>query len=110
MVIKRRRSGPSRARETPAVYGAEDGTASFSRAVSAGDFKARCLALMDEVRDTGGEYVITKHGTPVARLVPVKVERRPLLGSMTGTVTIRGDIVSPLDAPWDALEGWDDEP
>ena len=44
---------------------------SFSREISAGAFKARCLAIMDEVRDQGGEYVITKRGTPVARLVPV---------------------------------------
>ena len=81
----------------------------FSREVSAGVFKARCLALMDEVRDAGGEYVITKRGVPVAKLVPVRIERRPLLGSMKGTTKTLADIVSPLDEPWTALEDWDDE-
>nr|MBA2260046.1 type II toxin-antitoxin system Phd/YefM family antitoxin [Acidobacteriota bacterium] len=37
--------------------------------VAAAEFKARCLELMDHVRETGAEYVVTKHGTPVARLV-----------------------------------------
>ena len=81
----------------------------ISRNISAGDFKARCLAIMDEVRDRGGEYVITKRGTPVAKLVPVRQPRRRLLGSMSGTVKTLGDIISPLDEPWEALEGWDDE-
>jgi prevent-host-death family protein len=97
-------------RESPAAYGPDtpDGV-TFSREVSAGDFKARCLALMDEVRDRGGEYIITKRGEPVAKLVPVSTERRPLLGSMKGTIKVLGDIVGPLDEPWEALDGWDDE-
>ena len=81
----------------------------FSREISAGQFKARCLAIMDEVRDRGGEYVITKRGTPVARLVPFRHEPRPLLGSMHGTVRVLGDIVGPLDEPWEALDETDDE-
>ena len=80
----------------------------FSREISAGQFKARCLSIMDEVRDQGGEYVITKRGTPVARLVPVRHEQRPLLGSMHGTVKVLGDIIGPLDEPWEALEDIDD--
>ena len=81
----------------------------FSQEVSAGEFKARCLALMNEVRDRGGEYIITKRGVPVAKLVPVRIERRPLLGSMKGTVKVLGDIVKPTNEPWDALEAWDDD-
>ena len=96
-----RESAASHASETPAA-------ASFSREVSAGDFKARCLALMDEVRDRGGEYIITKRGAPVARLVPVRTTPRLLRGSMKGTVKVLGDIISPLAEPWEALEGWDD--
>lgn len=102
---------PFVARELPASYESvvSGVPASFSRQVSAGAFKARCLAMMDEVRDRGGEYIITKHGVPVAKLVPIHTERKPLLGSMKGTVKVLGDIVSPLDEPWDALEGWDAE-
>jgi prevent-host-death family protein len=90
-------------RESPAAYRTDHTPARFRREVSAGEFKARCLALMDEVRDGGGEYVITKRGAPVARLVPVAVQQRPLLGSMKGTVVVRGDIVGPLDETWEAL-------
>jgi prevent-host-death family protein len=101
MVMKKKRA-PA-ARESAAVYAADAGVP-FSRAISAGEFKARCLAVMDEVRDQGGEYVITKRGVPVAKLVPVRLERRTLLGSMKGTVKVLGDIVSPLDEPWSALD------
>ena len=104
-----KKKGLPRVRGLPPVHGRDDAPVSFSREVSAGKFKARCLALMDEVRDRGGEYVITKRGAPVAKLVPVHSARRPLLGSMKGTVRVLGDIVRPLDEPWKALDGWDDE-
>jgi prevent-host-death family protein len=79
------------------------------REIPAGEFKAKCLSIMDEVQQRGGAYVITKRGVPVAKLVPARIERRQLLGSMKGTVVTRGDLVRPLDEPWDALDGWDDE-
>jgi prevent-host-death family protein len=109
-VSKRRKDLVVREATAPYVANAQVPSAvTFRREISAGQFKARCLALMDEVHDRGGEYVITKRGTPVARLVPVSRERRPLLGSMKGTVSVTGDIISPLDEPWDALDGLDDE-
>jgi len=82
-----RKSGPV-VREAAAASVPDAAGPTFSKEVSAGEFKARCLALMDEVRDSGGEYVITKRGEPVAKLVPVRMERRPLLGSMKGTARI----------------------
>jgi prevent-host-death family protein len=110
-MVTKRKKDPTFARETAIAHATEsEGVARFSREVSAGEFKARCLALMDEVRDRGGEYVITKRGVPVAKLVPVRLTRRPLRGSMKGTVKVSGDIVSPLEEPWEALEGWSDEP
>lgn len=109
MVMSKKKS-PRLVRESTAPSETDTRDAvGFSRKVPAGEFKARCLAFMDEVRDRGGEYVITKRGAPVAKLVPVRMERRPLLGSMKGTVKVRGDIVSPLDEPWEALEGGDDD-
>jgi len=42
------------------------GRARAADRIAAAEFKARCLELMDRVRETGVEYVITKHGTPVA--------------------------------------------
>jgi prevent-host-death family protein len=70
-----------------------------TRTIPAGEFKAKCLALMDEIAVSGEEIVITKRGKPVARL---RSERT--LGKnepdMRGTVTREGDIVSPLLIPW----------
>lgn len=42
--------------------------------IAAGQFKAQCLKLMDKVQQTREEIIITKHGQPVARLVPVEIE------------------------------------
>jgi prevent-host-death family protein len=63
------------------------------RDVNATEFKAKCLSLLDEVHEHGGEMVITKHGKPVARLVSVGARRASLRGAWKGTVRIRGDIV-----------------
>jgi prevent-host-death family protein len=72
------------------------------RRVAAAEFKARCLELMDRVRETGAEFIITKHGTPVAKLVPVvKVPRQALFGSMKGTVLAYERPLEPLDAEYD---------
>jgi prevent-host-death family protein len=72
------------------------------RRVPAGEFKARCLKLMDEVRAQGVEIVITKRGAAVARLVPVAEDPRPVLGAMKGTAIIRGDLTAPLEGAWEA--------
>ena len=112
MVTKPRPSPQPRrkVRERPVPYDSKTpGTTGPSHQIGAGEFKARCLALMDELQERGGEYVITKRGVPVARLLPARVEQRRLLGSMKGTVKTLGDIVAPLDEPWDAVDRWDDE-
>lgn len=72
--------------------------------ISASEFKARCLELMDTVNDRHDPIVITKHGVPVARLVPFDEERPGLVGSMRGTVLWYGDLISPMDVKWDADE------
>jgi prevent-host-death family protein len=69
--------------------------------ILAGQFKARCLQLMDEVEERGVEFVITKYGRPVAKLVPVVEKPQIGFGSMKGTVKILGDIISPIeDLEW----------
>lgn len=69
------------------------------RTIPAAAFKARCLALLDEVAASRETIVVTKRGRPVARLVAMDdVEKAPLRGS----VIIRGDIVGPLRERWDA--------
>ncbi len=70
--------------------------------ISASEFKARCLELMDTVRDTHETIIITKHGTPVAKLVPFEEEFPSAVGYMRGTVLWYGDLISPIDVEWDA--------
>ena len=71
--------------------------------MKASEFKAKCLKLMDRVRETGREIIITKRGKPVARLVPLEYRPdRPLFGCMKGRVEVLGDIVSPPGATWEA--------
>ena len=71
--------------------------------ISAAEFKAKCLKLMDEIARTGKPIVITKRGKPVAKLVPAEPEpRKPLFGCMAGTVTYEGDLLAPLDVEWEA--------
>ena len=71
--------------------------------ISAAEFKAKCLKLMDEIARTGKPIVITKRGKPVAKLMPVEpVPRKRLFGCMAGTVTYEGDLQAPLDVEWEA--------
>ncbi len=75
---------------------------SVSRTIKASEFKAKCLQLMDEVADNGGEIIITKRGTPVARLVPHRERPKSLFGTGRDRMKILGDIISPLDVEWEA--------
>ncbi len=71
--------------------------------IAAGEFKAKCLKLMDRVARDHEEIVITKRGKPVAKLVPVNDAETPTgRGCMEGTIKIVGDIVSPIDVDWEA--------
>lgn len=71
------------------------------RRVSAADFKANCLRLMDEVAQRRTPLVITKRGKPVAKLVPADDKPIDIFGRMAGTVKICGDIIGPIeDLDW----------
>jgi len=70
----------------------------------AGEFKAKCLAIMDRVSKTGEPIVITKHGKPVAQLGPVPAERVDPFGVLKGSVIWEGDIISPIDVEWEAMK------
>ena len=70
--------------------------------IAAADFKARCLELMDCVRETGVEYVVTKHGRPVAKLVPYSEDTAtPFFGSMKGSVLKYDRPFDPIDGDYD---------
>ncbi|MBI3665967.1 MAG: type II toxin-antitoxin system Phd/YefM family antitoxin [Acidobacteria bacterium] len=70
--------------------------------IPAGEFKARCLELMDQVRDRHAEIVITKYGKPVAKLVPFEEKPPAIFGLLKGTVIYHDDIVGPTGERWDA--------
>ncbi len=78
------------------------GTEAGARHVPATEFKAHCLELLDRVGQTREEITVTKHGKPVAKLVPLSEKARRLFGCMEGTVTRYGDLVSPVDERWAA--------
>lgn len=74
------------------------------KTMRAGEFKARCLKVMDQVRATREPVIITKRGRQVAKLVPVDTRGDDIFGCLKGVVEIVGDIESPLVAPedWEA--------
>lgn len=63
--------------------------------MAAGAFKTKCLAVMDEVQAKRETIVITKHGKPVAMLVPVETEADDIFNFFLGKGEITGDVVSP---------------
>jgi prevent-host-death family protein len=67
--------------------------------MSAGVFKAHCLAVMDEVQARRETVVITKRGKPVAKLVPVTEKTDDIFGFLKGKIEITGDVVSPALSP-----------
>ncbi len=62
------------------------------KTIAATQFKQQCLALLENVDPEG--IVITKHGKPIAKLLPIDADPRALIGSFKGKIKIKGDIRS----------------
>lgn len=76
------------------------------RTITATEFKAKCLALLDEVQSTGEPITISKRGKPVAEVIPaVPRKGKYPQDSLKGTVEVLGDIIEPAFAP----EDWESE-
>ena len=71
--------------------------------IPAGEFKAKCLKLLDQVAQKHETLVITKRGKPVAEVRPI-AEPGDFVGSMRGSVVWMGDIISPIDVEWEAMK------
>jgi prevent-host-death family protein len=69
--------------------------------LGAGEFKARCLAILDEVARTGRPVVVTKRGRPVAQVGPVREPAERGTRSLTGSVRFQHDLVEPTGATWE---------
>ncbi len=73
------------------------------KTIAAGEFKARCLQVMEDVRTRRTPVLITKRGKPLAKLVPPDDKPTDIFGSLAGKIEILGDIVSPITP----LEDWE---
>jgi prevent-host-death family protein len=67
--------------------------------VPAGEFKAKCLALLGEVEAGGRSFVVTKRGRPVARVVPLPQHSGR---SLRDSLLREEDLVAPVEADWEA--------
>jgi len=72
--------------------------------VSTSELKARCSKIIEDVARRRVPVFITKRGRPLAKIVPLDEERESLFGFAKGCITVRGDIVDPLDLTWEAAE------
>ena len=69
------------------------------KAIAAAKFKEQCLALLDHLGPEG--LVVTKHGKPVARVLPMTRASADLIGALRGRIKVTGDITS-TGVRWDA--------
>ena len=74
--------------------------------MTATEFKAKCLQLMDKVAETGESIQVTKRGKVVAELIPPRESKREYAkaGFAKGEMKIIGDIMEPIDVEWEALK------
>jgi prevent-host-death family protein len=73
----------------------------IERAVPVAEFKQRCLALLDEVADSGVPLVVTKRGRPVVRVIPVAAPEPPLRGSIR-VLAENEEALFSTEEEWDA--------
>lgn len=75
--------------------------------IAISEFKAKCLAILEQVEKTKLPIRITRHGKPVAEVIPSKpvMDRAAWIGSMKDSIEILGDIISPAtdEDEWEAL-------
>lgn len=75
--------------------------------IAISEFKAKCLALLDEVNKTKKSIRITRFGKPIADVIPSPTagDRDQWIGSMRDSMQILGDIVSPAndEEDWEVL-------
>ena len=74
------------------------------KSIPAGEFKAKCLDLLDKVKESREEYIITKRGVPFAKLTPVEPHAGSAWGFMRGTVLDSDAFLEPNDEPWGESE------
>lgn len=71
--------------------------------VPAGQFKVHCLALLDKVAQKGEMLIVTKHGKPVARILPVE-KQKDVENPLKHSIVFEGDLLSPISETWEVLK------
>ncbi|MFQ5865414.1 MAG: type II toxin-antitoxin system Phd/YefM family antitoxin [bacterium] len=74
------------------------------KTLAASKFKAQCLALIDNVAQNREPIVITKHGKPLVKVVPIDTTKDLNEKPLKGMATYIGDIVSPIDEEWEVMK------
>jgi prevent-host-death family protein len=77
------------------------------KTMAAGEFKAKCLQVMEDVKKYRTPVVITKKGKPVAKLVPADEPKKDIFGCMADKIRIIGDVEAPVLPPigeWDMVK------
>lgn len=72
------------------------------KTVKISEFKAKCLALIDAVAETGEELIITKYGRPLGKLIPYATRPRTLFGAHRGRIRSHDDLIAPIGESWQA--------
>lgn len=78
----------------------------MDRKINAAAFKAQCLALIDEVAETGEPITVTKRGKAKVQIIAVREKPKNPFGALKGTFKIVGDIVGPLGEEYDEDREW----
>ncbi|CAN5497119.1 type II toxin-antitoxin system Phd/YefM family antitoxin [soil metagenome] len=73
-----------------------------TRQIGAGEFKAKCLKLMDEIGSSKTPLTVTKHGKPLVTIFPFEQGKPFPFGCMRDQTTIKGNIIDPIGEFWDA--------
>lgn len=72
-----------------------------TKTVSASEFKVHCLEYLENTRTIQAEYIVTKRGKAVAKLVPIQEPHDNFVfGKMKDSIVIKDDILAPIDVEW----------
>jgi prevent-host-death family protein len=72
------------------------------KSVPATEFKTRCLALLEEVRQTRRPLLVTRHGKPVVEISPYVSKNTARVNPLKGSIVFQDDLLSPLEETWDS--------
>jgi prevent-host-death family protein len=70
--------------------------------LAVGKFKAFCLSILTAVHEKKETYVLTKHGKPIARVVPYSAEEPSSSNSLKDSIVFEKDLVGPVGDVWEA--------